>query len=250
MSKPQPIAAANWKCNGTQESIKTLVECFNAHKINHDVVCVVAPAFIHIPLVQAQLKNDKFVISAENAIAKSGAYTGEISMPILADMGINWLILGHSERRSYYGETNEVVADKVSEAHKHGFKIIACIGETLEQREANQTSKIVLAQIAAISSKLSKEAWIAIVLAYEPVWAIGTGRVASPEQAQEVHAIIRKYVAEQIGADVAAGLRILYGGSVSGKNAKELYAKPDINGFLVGGASLKPEFRDIIDATQ
>lgn len=249
-SKPQPIAAANWKCNGSLASIEKLLECFNAQEINHDVQCVVAPTFVHIPLVQAKLRNPKYVISAENAIAKSGAFTGEVSMPILKDLGINWLILGHSERRTYYGETNEIVAQKVADAVKQGFMVIACIGETLQQREANQTAKVVLAQTAAIAKKVPKEAWSKIVLAYEPVWAIGTGKVASPEQAQEVHALLRQWVREKIGADVASQLRILYGGSVNAGNAKVLYAKPDINGFLVGGASLKPEFRDIISATQ
>ncbi|CAD2219901.1 triosephosphate isomerase (TIM) [Angomonas deanei] len=171
-------------------------------------------------------------------------------MPILKDLDINWLILGHSERRQYYGETDEIVAQKTLDAYKQGFYVIACIGETLQQREAGQTAKVVLTQIQAIASKLPKEAWSKIVLAYEPVWAIGTGKVASPEQAQEVHAIIRRYIKDKIGADVAAGLRILYGGSVNGKNAATLYKKKDINGFLVGGASLKPEFLTIIDATK
>ncbi|KAG5503424.1 hypothetical protein JKF63_05563 [Porcisia hertigi] len=249
-TKPQPIAAANWKCNGTTASIEELVRVFNEHQINHDVQCVVAPTFVHIPLVQAKLRNPKYVISAENAISKSGAFTGEVSMPILKDIGINWVILGHSERRTYYGETDNIVAQKVSDACKQGFMVIACIGETLQQREASQTAKVVLSQTAAIAAKLSKEEWKQIVIAYEPVWAIGTGKVATPEQAQEVHALLRKWVKEKIGADVAAKLRILYGGSVSASNARTLYMKPDINGFLVGGASLKPEFRDIIDSTQ
>ncbi|AIN98716.1 triosephosphate isomerase [Leishmania panamensis] len=248
--KPQPIAAANWKCNGTTASIEKLVQVLNEHHISHDVQCVVAPSFVHIPLVQAKLCNPKYVISAENAIAKSGAFTGEVSMPILKDLGVNWVILGHSERRTYYGETDEVVAQKVSDAYLQGFMVIACIGETLQQREANLTAKVVLGQMAAIAAKLPKKAWGQIVLAYEPVWAIGTGKVATPEQAQEVHALLRKWVSEKIGADVAAKLRILYGGSVSASNAKTLYMKHDINGFLVGGASLKPEFREIIDATQ
>nr|ACG56675.1 triosephosphate isomerase [Leishmania donovani] len=249
-AKPQPIAAANWKCNGTTASIEKLVQVLNEHNISHDVQCVVAPTFVHIPLVQAKLRNPKYAVSAENAIAKSGAFTGEVSMPILKDLGINWVILGHSERRTYYGETDEIVAQKVADACKQGFMVIACIGETLQQREANQTAKVVLSQTSAIATKLPKEAWDQIVLAYEPVWAIGTGKVATPEQAQEVHALLRKWMSEKIGADVAARLRILYGGSVSAGNAKTLYMKPDINGFLVGGASLKPEFRDIIDATR
>ncbi|EPY30378.1 triosephosphate isomerase (TIM) [Strigomonas culicis] len=250
MSKPQPIAAANWKCNGTQESLTQLVEVFNGHKIDHDVQCVVAPTFVHIPLVQAKLRNPKFVVSAENAIAKSGAFTGEVSMPILKDLKINWVILGHSERRTYYGETNEIVAQKTLDAYKQGFYVIACIGETLQQREAGQTAKVVLTQTQAILKLLPKEAWSKIVLAYEPVWAIGTGKVATPEQAQEVHAILRKYLKEKLGDEIASKLRILYGGSVTGQNAATLYKKPDINGFLVGGASLKPEFLQIIDATK
>eukprot|EP00796_Vickermania_ingenoplastis_P007432 gene7431-5232_t len=250
MSKPQPIVAANWKCNGTQKSLKELVSIFNGHSVSHDVQCVVAPTFIHIPLVQAHLSNPKFVLCAENAIAKSGAYTGEISLPILKDMGINWVILGHSERRTYYGETNQIVAQKVADSVKQGFMVIACIGETLQEREAGRTNDVVLTQIAAIAKAVPKEAWKQIVLAYEPVWAIGTGKVATPEQAQEVHKAIRLWVKSKIGADVAASLRILYGGSVSAKNAKELYQKKDINGFLVGGASLKPEFLQIIDAAQ
>ena len=248
--KPQPVAAANWKCNGTKESLSQLIEVFNKHEINHDVQCVVGATFIHLPLVQEKLKNPKFVISAENAIEKSGAFTGEVSMPILKDYGINWLILGHSERRTYYGETNEIVAEKVSAAYKQGFTVIACIGETLKEREAGTTEKVVLGQLEAIAKLLPKEAWTKIIIAYEPVWAIGTGKVATPEQAQEVHALIRKWMSEHIDADIAANLRILYGGSVNGQNAAELYKKEDINGFLVGGASLKPEFTQIIDATK
>lgn len=250
MSKPQPIAAANWKCNGSQQSIKELVNIFNNHHIGHDVQCVVASTFIHIPLVQATLTNPKFAISAENAIAKSGAFTGEVSLPILKDYNINWVILGHSERRTYYGETNKIVAQKVSDSVKAGFMVIACIGETLQEREAGRTNAVVLSQLAAIAKVVPKSAWSQIVLAYEPVWAIGTGKVATPAQAQEVHHAIRAWVKSNIGSDVAAGLRILYGGSVTARNAKELYQKPDINGFLVGGASLKPEFLQIIDATR
>ncbi|KAG5477735.1 hypothetical protein LSCM1_05033 [Leishmania martiniquensis] len=249
-SKPQPIVAANWKCNGTTTSIEKLVQVLNDHQIDHDVQCVVAPTFVHIPLVQAKLRNPKYVISAENAIAKSGAFTGEVSMPILKDIGVSWVILGHSERRTHYGEADDVVAQKVVDAYSQGFTVIACIGETLQQREASQTAKVVLSQMEAIAAKLPKEAWGQIVIAYEPVWAIGTGKVATPEQAQEVHALLRQWVSKKIGADVAAKLRILYGGSVSASNAKTLYMKPDINGFLVGGASLKAEFCEIINATR
>lgn len=250
MSKPQPVVAANWKCNGSKQSIQELIEVFNQHSISHNVQCVIAPTFIHIPLVQQLLKNPKFVISAENAIAKSGAFTGEVSLPILKDAGVEWVILGHSERRTYYGETNEIVAAKVADSVKAGFMVIACIGETLQEREAGRTSDVVLEQLKAIADAVPQSAWSNIIVAYEPVWAIGTGKVATPEQAQEVHQTIRLWAKSNISSEVAQSLRILYGGSVSAKNAKELYQKKDINGFLVGGASLKPEFRQIIDAAQ
>ncbi|KEG10517.1 Triosephosphate isomerase, glycosomal [Trypanosoma grayi] len=249
-TKPQPIAAANWKCNGTQESLATLIDTFNAAKIDHDVQCVVAPTFLHIPMTKSRLTHPKFELAAQNAIVKSGAFTGEVSLQILKDFGLRWLVLGHSERRAYYGETNEVVATKVAEANAAGFYVIACVGETLEERDAGRTATVVLAQLAAIAQRLSKEAWQRIVIAYEPVWAIGTGKVATPQQAQEVHALLRRWVQSKLGAEIAAQLRILYGGSVNGKNARTLYEMADINGFLVGGASLKPEFVDIIEATK
>ncbi|RNF04914.1 triosephosphate isomerase [Trypanosoma rangeli] len=249
-SKPQPIAAANWKCNGTQKSLTALIEAFNAAKIDHDVQCVVAPTFLHIPMTKAQLTHPKFQVAAQNAIVKSGAFTGEVSLEILKDYGINWVVLGHSERRSYYGETNQIVAEKVANAYDAGFHVIACVGETNDEREAGRTAAVVLAQLAAIANKLSKEAWSRIVVAYEPVWAIGTGKVATPQQAQEVHELLRRWVHSKVGADVATQLRILYGGSVNATNACTLYQMRDINGFLVGGASLKPEFVKIIEATK
>lgn len=249
-SKPQPIAAANWKCNGTQESLAALIKVFNAAQIDHDVQCVVAPTFIHIPMAKEKLTNPKFVIAAQNAITKSGAFTGEVSLQILKDFGVNWLILGHSERRAYYGESDEIVADKVAQACAAGFNVIACVGETLEQRESGRTAAVVLAQLSAIARKIGRDAWARLVVAYEPVWAIGTGKVATPQQAQEVHALLRCWVREKVGSDIAAQLRILYGGSVSAKNADALYGMADINGFLVGGASLKPEFVQVIKATK
>nr|2J24_A Chain A, TRIOSEPHOSPHATE ISOMERASE, GLYCOSOMAL [Trypanosoma brucei brucei]2J24_B Chain B, TRIOSEPHOSPHATE ISOMERASE, GLYCOSOMAL [Trypanosoma brucei brucei]2J27_A Chain A, TRIOSEPHOSPHATE ISOMERASE GLYCOSOMAL [Trypanosoma brucei brucei]2J27_B Chain B, TRIOSEPHOSPHATE ISOMERASE GLYCOSOMAL [Trypanosoma brucei brucei] len=250
MSKPQPIAAANWKCNGSQQSLSELIDLFNSTSINHDVQCVVASTFVHLAMTKERLSHPKFVIAAQNAIAKSGAFTGEVSLPILKDFGVNWIVLGHSERRAYYGETNEIVADKVAAAVASGFMVIACIGETLQERESGRTAVVVLTQIAAIAKKLKKADWAKVVIAYEAVWAIGTGKVATPQQAQEAHALIRSWVSSKIGADVAGELRILYGGSVNGKNARTLYQQRDVNGFLVGGASLKPEFVDIIKATQ
>ena len=248
--KPQPVVAANWKCNGTFKGLDDLLATFNAAKFDHNVQCVVAPTFLHIPFVQQALKNDKFVIAAQNVIAKSGAFTGEVSLDLLKDANIKWVILGHSERRQYYGETSEVVASKVDASVNAGFMVIACIGETLKEREDGRTAAVVITQIATIAQKLRTESWANIVVAYEPVWAIGTGKVASPEQAQEVHHIIRQWVASNIGADVASKLRILYGGSVTAANAQSLYAMGDVNGFLVGGASLKPEFVKIIEAAK
>lgn len=247
--KPQPIVAANWKCNGTVESLSQLLSVFNDAKIDHNVQCVVAPTFVHIGLVQQQLKNPKFAISAQNCIVKSGAFTGEVSIDQLKDIGLKWVILGHSERRQYYGETNEVVAVKVAASINAGLLVIGCIGETLVQREEGRTAAIVISQIAAIAKAIRKEDWARLVLAYEPVWAIGTGKVATTEQAQEVHLIIRQWIATNIGPEVAANLRILYGGSVTAGNSAQLYQCPDINGFLVGGASLKPEFVKIIQST-
>jgi triosephosphate isomerase len=248
--KPTPVVAANWKCNGKLASLKELLAVFNEGKITHTVECVVAPSAVHIPFVQANLTNLKFAVSAQNCIPKGGAFTGEMSLDMLTDLGIQWTILGHSERRQYYGETNEIVATKVYAAVQAGRKVMACIGETLKDREDGRTANIIMAQLATIAQKLRNDEWTNVVIAYEPVWAIGTGKVATPDQAQEVHASIREWLAANVDGEVAKGMRILYGGSVTAASAPTLYQQPDINGFLVGGASLKPEFVDIINATQ
>ncbi|CAI5494860.1 unnamed protein product [Closterium sp. Naga37s-1] len=242
------IVGGNWKCNGTQESIKKLVGVLNGATVpSGDVVeVVIAPPAIYIPLVKAELRKD-FAVSAQNAwVSKGGAFTGEVSADMLVDLDIPWVILGHSERRTIIKESNEFVADKVAYALGKGLKVIACIGESLEQRESGETVAVVSAQVKAIADKITK--WDDVVLAYEPIWAIGTGKVATPAQAQETHADIRKYVAENVSADVAAAIRIQYGGSVNAANCKELAALPDVDGFLVGGAALKPEFVDIINS--
>eukprot|EP00270_Netrium_digitus_P014171 TRINITY_DN477_c0_g1_i4.p1 TRINITY_DN477_c0_g1~~TRINITY_DN477_c0_g1_i4.p1 ORF type:complete len:282 (-),score=89.88 TRINITY_DN477_c0_g1_i4:309-1070(-) len=240
------VVGGNWKCNGTQESVKKLVDVLNAAEVPAEVEVVVAPPFIFIPLVQSALRKD-FAISSQNSwVKKGGAYTGEISGEMLVDFGIPWVILGHSERRALIKESNELVADKVAYALSLGLKVIACVGETLEEREKGETLTVVAAQIKAIADKISS--WDNVVLAYEPVWAIGTGKVATPAQAQETHADIRKWIAENVSAEVAASVRIQYGGSVNAGNCSELAVQPDVDGFLVGGASLKPEFIDIIKA--
>ncbi|TYI67266.1 hypothetical protein E1A91_D08G004800v1 [Gossypium mustelinum] len=165
---------------------------------------------------------------------------------MLVNLGIPWVIIGHSERRALLNESNEFVGDKVAYAVSQGVKAIACIGETLEQRESGSTMAVVAAQTKAIAEKVTN--WENVVLAYEPVWAIGTGKVATPAQAQEVHCELRKWLNDNVNSEVAASTRIIYGGSVNGANCNELAAQPDVDGFLVGGASLKPEFVHIIKA--
>lgn len=183
----------------------------------------------------------------------TGAYTGEISGELYKDIGVHWTLTGHSERRIGFGmagESNELVARKTAAALKAGLKVIACVGEHLEDREANRTMTILTAQLAAIKDQVKTADWKNVVIAYEPVWAIGTGRVATPEQAEETHREIRQWIAENIGAEVATALRILYGGSVKANNCKTLMACPNVDGFLVGGASLLPEFVDIMKVTE
>ena len=207
---------------------------------------VVAPAFVHIPQTLAALRKD-FFVSAQDCWTKgNGAYTGEISADMLADLGLPWVILGHSERRHIIKESDEFTADKVVAALAKGLSVIYCIGEKLEEREGGNTLEVCTRQMDALAGKLKPEDWARIVVAYEPVWAIGTGKVASPEQAQEVHASVRNWFTTKVSADVASAVRIIYGGSVNGGNCNVLAGQADIDGFLVGGASLKAEFIDII----
>ncbi|CAL8471024.1 g10566 [Coccomyxa elongata] len=242
------FVGGNWKCNGTVKSVESLVDTLNNGTVpGADVVeVVVAPTAVHIPLVQSSLRKD-FAIAAQNAWVKgSGAYTGELSAEILTDLGIPWVILGHSERRALIGESSELIADKTKYCLDKGLGVILCIGESLEEREAGKTFEVVAGQLAPVAEKISD--WSKVVVAYEPVWAIGTGKVASPEQAQETHAQIRAWLAEKVSADVAGATRIIYGGSVSASNSDTLATEKDIDGFLVGGASLKPDFLKVINS--
>lgn len=244
------FVGGNWKCNGTTEEVKKIVKTLNDGQVpSQDVVeVVVSPPFVFLPLVKDLLRPD-FHVAAQNCwVKKGGAYTGEVSAEILVNLGIPWVIIGHSERRLILGESNEFVADKVAYALSQGLKVIACVGETLEQRESGSTVEVVAAQTKAIAEKVSN--WDNVVIAYEPVWAIGTGKVASPAQAQEVHFELRKWLQANISPEVAASTRIIYGGSVNGANSKELAGQPDLDGFLVGGASLKPEFIDILKSAE
>ncbi|KAL7082095.1 hypothetical protein ACP275_14G079300 [Erythranthe tilingii] len=240
------FVGGNWKCNGTTEEVKKIVTTLNEAEVpsEDDVEVVVSPPFVFLPIVKTLLRSD-FSIAAQNCwVRKGGAFTGEISVEMLLNLGVPWVILGHSERRLVLNESNDFVGDKVAYAVDQGLNVIACVGETLEQRESGSTMAVVASQTKSIAERVSS--WSNIVLAYEPVWAIGTGKVATPSQAQQVHMELRKWLNDNAGAQVAASMRIIYGGSVNGANCKELAMQPDVDGFLVGGASLKPEFVDII----
>jgi triosephosphate isomerase len=248
-------AGGNWKCNGTKDSIEALVSVLVEHAgvlEQNDVDVLVAPTFLHIPMVKDALQGTKYIVSAQNCWEKkSGAFTGEVSAEMIKDVGLDWVILGHSERRHVIThESDEMIANKVGYALSQGLNVVFCIGETLEEREGGHTNDVCERQIRALLSTVTEKDWLdgRIVVAYEPVWAIGTGKVATPEQAQEVHEHIRKWMASNVSETVAASTRIIYGGSVNASNCNDLAKRPDIDGFLVGGASLKPEFIEIIKA--
>eukprot|EP01023_Acetabularia_acetabulum_P007811 TRINITY_DN1340_c0_g1_i1.p1 TRINITY_DN1340_c0_g1~~TRINITY_DN1340_c0_g1_i1.p1 ORF type:complete len:324 (+),score=53.37 TRINITY_DN1340_c0_g1_i1:75-974(+) len=230
------FVGGNWKCNGTKKSVDQLVSDLNAGTIPQDVEVVCAPPFMYLHQVKTSLK-PPYEVAAQNCWkSEGGAYTGEVCAEMLVDNNINWVILGHSERRIILGENNELVGEKCKYALEQGLRIIPCIGETLEQRNSGEMFKILDAQMQALKDNISD--WSKVVVAYEPVWAIGTSVVATPEQAQEVHAYIRKWMTENVSADVGKSLRILYGGSVKPGNSVELAQQEDVDGFLVGGASL------------
>uniref|UniRef100_A0A7N0U6K1 Triosephosphate isomerase n=1 Tax=Kalanchoe fedtschenkoi TaxID=63787 RepID=A0A7N0U6K1_KALFE len=241
------FVGGNWKCNGTKDSIKKLVSDLNSATFEPDVDIVVAPPFVYLDLVKNTL-TDRIEVSAQNSwVGKGGAFTGEISVEQLKDIGVQWVILGHSERRHIIGEKDEFIGKKAAYALSEGLKVIACIGELLEEREAGKTFDVCFQQLKAYADFVPS--WDDIVIAYEPVWAIGTGKVASPEQAQEVHVALRDWLKKNVSAEVASKTRIIYGGSVNGGNSAELAKKEDIDGFLVGGASLKgPEFATIVNS--
>jgi len=246
------IVAGNWKMNETlQEGIelaKEINESLKAEKPNCDVV--ICTPFIHLASVAQVLDSSVVGLGAENCADKEkGAYTGEVSAAMVKSTGAQYVILGHSERRQYYGETAEILKEKVQLALANGLKVIFCCGETLEEREAEKQNEVVKAELEGSVFNLSAEEWKSIILAYEPIWAIGTGKTATSDQAQEMLAYIRSIVAEKYGKEVAEDTSILYGGSCKASNAPELFAKPDIDGGLIGGASLKAaDFKGIIDA--
>jgi triosephosphate isomerase len=244
------LVGGNWKQNGTLKFAHDFPAnilnkiAFNTQKVE----VVVAPTALHIITTKNALSGSNIQVSAQNISQyKNGAYTGEISAEILKDAQIPWVILGHSERRHVFGESDAVVGDKVKIALDNGIRVMACIGEKLDERESGKTQAVNERQLAAILKTIGGN-WSNVVIAYEPVWAIGTGKTASPEQAQEVHDQLRGWLKSNVSADVSKQTRILYGGSVTEKNAADLISKPDVDGFLVGGASLKEGFADIIKA--
>ncbi len=246
------MVAGNWKMNKTlQEGVALATELQNllANKTPNCAVVIGTP-FIHLATVAELVKGTCIQVAAENCADKaSGAYTGEVSSAMVASTGAEYCILGHSERRAYYHETYEILREKTILALEYGLKPIFCIGEVKEEREAGKQNEVVKAQLEGSVFNLSAEEFGKITLAYEPVWAIGTGLTATPEQAQEIHAYIRSLVAEKYGQEVADNTTILYGGSCNAKNAAELFANPDVDGGLIGGASLKAaDFLAIIEA--
>lgn len=225
--------------NTTVEEGRQLVKAIleNASTVSKATL-IVAPPFTHLVSIGEQLKGSNVALSAQNcASEEAGAYTGEVSAKMVASVGARYVILGHSERREYYSETNEILMKKVKQAYANKLVPIFCIGERLEEREANRHFDVVKTQLEEVVFKLSESDFEQLVIAYEPVWAIGTGKTATPDQAQEMHAFIRKTLKEKFGAK-ADSTSILYGGSAKPSNAKELFANPDVDGGLIGGASL------------
>ncbi|EMD64923.1 hypothetical protein COCSADRAFT_36280 [Bipolaris sorokiniana ND90Pr] len=244
----QFFVGGNFKMNGTIKSITEIVDNLNKAKLDENTEVVIAPPSLYLLLTREHLRKG-IEVAAQNIFDKpNGAFTGEISVEQLKDSGITWTILGHSERRQILQENDDFVASKTKAAVDGGLGVILCCGESLEQREAGETVNVVTKQLKAVADKIKD--WSKIVVAYEPIWAIGTGKVATTEQAQEVHAALREWLKKEVSAEASEKTRILYGGSVSEKNCKELAKQPDIDGFLVGGASLKPAFVDIINSHQ
>jgi len=235
------IVAGNWKMNKSlAEGVQLAKEVNSAVEAVEMLKCdvVIAPPFLHLTEISKAVGN-KLTVSAQNCAAEaSGAYTGEVSAAMLQSAGIPCVIIGHSERRTYYGETDDLLAKKTTQALSNGLKPIFCIGETLSERDNGITFEVVSSQIENGLFHLTADDYSKVVIAYEPVWAIGTGRTATSEQAQEVHAFIREKIANQFGQELANDTTILYGGSCNENNAGELFACPDIDGGLIGGASL------------
>ena len=244
------IVAGNWKMNNDQNETQSLLNELKKYNKPEKIRVIVAPAFTQLSQSVDLLKDDIITVAAQNMnLAVSGAHTGEISVNMLKGVGVNLVVLGHSERRSLYHENNLTLAGKVKTALEAGMEIIFCFGEQLEERKSNRHFNVVKEQLSEALFSLSVAAWSQIILAYEPVWAIGTGETASPDQAQEMHAYIRSLIQEHYNENLAKKVSILYGGSVKPGNAEEIFSMQDVDGGLIGGASLNSDdFMAIVNA--
>ena len=244
------IVAGNWKMNNDLSQTEALISDLKKQQQTSDAEVMIAPTFTNLwHAFEALRLSDIEVIAQNMHFAENGAYTGEVSAAMLQSVGVQTVILGHSERRAYFNETDETLAKKTDAALNSGMRVIFCFGEELEDRKAGNHFKVVESQITNGLFHLPESAWTNIVLAYEPVWAIGTGETATPDQAQEMHAFIRQTLSKKYGDATAQNVSVLYGGSVKPGNAKEIFSKPDVDGGLIGGASLKAEdFYAIVNA--
>lgn len=244
------IVAGNWKMNNDLPQTQALIDDLKRQQIKSDAEVMIAPTFTNLWHAFDQLNKTKIEVIAQNMhYAEQGAFTGEISAAMLKSVGVNTVILGHSERRAYFNETDELLAKKVDSALAHNMKVIFCFGEELKDRKSGHQEQVVNSQIQSALFHLDASAFKNIVLAYEPVWAIGTGETASPEQAQDMHKFIRTTLANKYNETAANQVSILYGGSVKPSNAKEIFSKPDVDGGLIGGAALNAEdFFAIVNA--
>jgi triosephosphate isomerase len=243
------IVAGNWKMNLNAEQTKALIAALTSVQLPDNTRVLVAPPFVNLSAALEAAHHSSIEVMAQNMHqAESGAYTGEVAASMLTHLGVKTVVLGHSERRSYFGETDALLAQKVQTALNHQMEVVFCFGEELAERENNTHFDVVASQLNNALFALPASAWNSIVLAYEPVWAIGTGLTASSAQAQEMHAFIRQTIAEAYSASLAQEVSILYGGSVKANNAAELFGQPDVDGGLIGGASLvAADFKGIID---
>ena len=236
------IVAGNWKMNKTESETTQLIEELKKQDLKSGVEVFIAPTFVNLSAAVKMTKDSSIYVSAQNMHqSASGAFTGEISSTMLLDIGVQHVILGHSERRAYFGETDELLKEKVQAALKAGLHIIFCFGEELDDRKSETHFDVVKKQLSTVLFDLDAIEWQKIILAYEPVWAIGTGETASPEQAQEMHAFIRSLILENYDSNCANAVSILYGGSVKPANATKIFAQTDVDGGLIGGASLQAE---------
>tara|TARA_X000000950_G_scaffold287215_1_gene398672 strand:- start:15283 stop:16032 length:750 start_codon:yes stop_codon:yes gene_type:complete len=236
------IVAGNWKMNNNKRETADLIQSLKSLSFSSEVRVMIAPAFTHLVQAEEMTQGSRLEVAAQNMnAAESGAFTGEVSASMLQSIGVKKVILGHSERRAYFNESDASLKDKVAMALSYDMEIIFCFGEELAQRKDNTHFDVVKSQLSAALFELSPSAWSKIILAYEPVWAIGTGETASPEQAQEMHAYIRALIAEQYDQTLADAVSILYGGSVKPANASAIFSQTDVDGGLIGGAALKAD---------